>query len=697
MLIATLPKSRFRYDVLLLWLAMHGLLIVSLLTYHISFDPVVAGRYSIGFVLAVFGAGLWAIGAAALVIALSRFSDERFCRILGLFGVWREQTTFRIAVIVLASLFMASYWLRFPDILPDVPHPYLRFCLSISILAAVYFGLFWRAPDPPARWRWWLLIGTLGALIAVVVTVKYMGVFPQIDTLDELHNYIVQWTYAHTGLLGETVFREMIPMPQSIYDLSHAAVGLLMRLIGDTFWQGRFARMLLSLIALPFIYNCGKLLYGRRAGLFAVVIGLVYLAQTGYARPDVMVGVLLSIGLYAYLKAEQIDHPIINLTASRLRGERSADLSTPPRYEMERGQGGEVQFSPLLHFIAGLVIANSVEGHLLAYQFGVGIALIYLAHWAQRIGQRKRLFLDGRIVALALGAGMALLIYASVHILPDPKQSLHFLVSYAPSDRTGAEQAAAALSIIERQIEVWLQTSPIESWIMLGALVLTVLRFQRGDRLILTLLVVSEALTVATYGYYRAFYQVHYLPLVALLIGKALADGFDFASGARPAQARTSQLVLASMVLVVSLSVFTDTANTTTDPMRAEFEAIGRQLAATIPASDVVVANEDYFLTMPRMNFYSISIIATPTWFIPTVQGLALWEQLQPDVFVISRQIDNPKYVPLDTIYEYMNSHGFQNVRCYTATGLITAQVWVRTLPPGWSWADGADGVCRPY
>lgn len=676
MIASTEPKPRFRYDVLLLWLAMHGLLIVDLLSNHTSFNTAIAGRYSPVFVLAVLGAALWAVGSTALIIALFRLPLQRFDRALGKFGVLREQPAFRVVVILLATLFMASYWLRFPDMLTDMLHPYLRFCLSISILAAVYFGLFWRASDPQVRWHWWLLIGILGALIAVVVTVKYMGVFPQIDTLDELHNYIVQWSYAHTGLLGETVFREMIPTPQSVYNLSHAAVGLLMRVIGDTFWQGRFARMLLSFIALPFIYNCGKLLYGRRAGLLAVVISFVYLAETAYARPDVMVGVILSIGLYAYLKAEQIDHPILRLAGAKI---------------------DQFKFSPLLHFIAGFVIAFSVEGHLLAYQFGVGIALIYLAHWGQHLWQRKRLFIDGRMVALGLGASLALLIYVSIHILPDPKQAIHFLISYAPSDRTSSEQAAAALFIIQRQIEVWLETSPIETWIMLVALVLAVRRFQRGDRLILTLLIVSEALTVATYGYYRAFYQVHFLPLVALLIGKALADGFDLAAGVRPSYARMSQLALASMALVVTLSVFTDAANTTTDPMRAEFEAIGQQLAATIPDSDVVVANEDYFLTMPRMNFYSISIIATPTWFIPTVQGLDLWNQLQPDVFVISSQIDNPKYVPLETIYEYMELHSFKNVRCYTASGLITAQVWVRTLPPGWSWDDNADGLCHSY
>ncbi len=661
-----------RYDVLALWAILHAALITSLLSNHISLEPTIAGRYSVGFVLLVVLIAAWAIGAALLVIGLRQMPQDRFELRLGRLGKLRQSRLFRALVIIAATAFMCLYWLRFPDILRDVPHPYLRFCLSISILAVVYFGLFWRASDPVLRWRTWLLIGSIGIAIGLVISIHFNGTYPMLDTLDELHNYIVQWTYAHTSLLGDWVFREMVPLPQPLYDLSHILVGLLMRLVGDGLWQARLLRLMLVSVSLPFIYNSGKLLYGRRAGLFAVAAAIAYIAATAYARPDFTVGVLLSIGLYIYLKARQIDHPLIRLAGLRADGTR---------------------FSPVLHFLAGLIIAAGVEGHLLAYRFGAGFGLIYLASWAQAIWQRKRIFIDGRLVALGLGAFLALLIYTSVHVLPGPEQALHFLQSYSPTARDTTQQTSAAVQIVSRQIEVWLETSPIEVWLTVAALVLAMVRFQRGDRLILTLLVVSEILMIVTYGYYRAFYQVHYLPLVALLMGKTLADGFDMAADPRPAAGRLSQLVMAGMVLVVIFSVLTDDANTTTDPMRTEFEAVGTQLSDTLPANAVVLANEDYFLTGPKQNFYTIQSIATPTWFIPTVQGMALLEQIKPDVIIISPEIDIPRYTPMEDIYTYMDENNFQEVRCYTATGQINAQVWMATLPPGWK----IDPTCKSY
>ena len=81
-------------------------------------------------------------------------------------------------------------------------------------------------------------------------------------------------------------------------------------------------------------------------------------------------------------------------------------------------------------------------------------------------------------------------------------------------------------------------------------------------------------------------------------------------------------------------------------------------------------------------NFYTVSTISSPGWFIPTVQGYALFEQVKPDVIILSAPIDNPKYVPYDVIYTYMADNNFQRMRCYTATGLIQAQVWNSTGDP---------------
>ncbi len=638
------------------------------------------GQYSAPFLFGTAALAVWAVVVVLAVNVLARLSDERFCKVLGVVGLWRERWIVRVPVILLASGFLVLLWLRFPDILRDVPHPYIRFCLSITLLAMIYLGLFWRAPDPQIRWRGWLIIGVLVGAAGVVLTLIYLTRWPKLDTLDELHNYIVQWTYARLGLLGDAVYRQMIPLPQPIYDSPHILIGLFLRLIGDDFWQARFARFLFSCLALPFIYNSGKILYGRRTGLLAVVIAFFYLAPTSFVRPDFAVGVMLSIGLYAYLKAQQIDHPFLRFSAGR--------------FSFWWKGSAAPGFSPLLHFLTGLLIGLGGEGHPLAYRFGLAFGVIYVAQWVGRMWQRKRLYLDGRVIALGLGGVTAMLIYLSIHILPGIEQGLHFAQSYAPSARTSGEQVKAAFEIINRQIEVWMESSPIEAWIVLVALVLAVIRRQRGDRLILTILIISELLMLATYGYYRAFYQVHFLPLFTLLMGKALADGFDLVSRVRPAGGRVSQLIMAGMVLCVSVATLADTGASQVDPERDEYESIGTQLVATLPRNLIVVANEDYFLKMQSLKFYGISTIATDSWFLVKLQGVPLWEATKPDVFVITPGLDMAKYVPLSSIYSYMYAHGFEYVRCYTGTGLFEAQVWMRTVPDGW---DANDTECKNW
>ena len=189
----------------------------------------------------------------------------------------------------------------------------------------------------------------------------------------------MQWTFANTGLLGDTLYKQMIPIPQPIYDTPHYVLGFLLRFIGDTFWSARFARLLMACLALPFIYLSGKRMYGARTGLFAVAFAMILLVPTAYVRPDVFVGVMLSVALYVYLRAQ---------TTRR----------------------------PWMHYLTGLCVALGGEGHPLAYRFGIAFALIYLARWVYEMWHSRRLFIDGRVFALALGGFTEVVIYLGIHI-----------------------------------------------------------------------------------------------------------------------------------------------------------------------------------------------------------------------------------------------------------------------------------------
>jgi hypothetical protein len=504
-----------------------------------------------------------------------------------------------------------------------------------------------KKADQTAPFRLWLFVGLLAMATGIVLSILFLNRLPRLDTLDELHNWVVQWTYARTGLLGDWFYRQMIPLPQPIYDTFHIPAALLLRLIGDSFWQARLARFLLTLIALPFIYKSGEMLYGKRTGLFACAIAFFFMIPINYVRPDFGVGIMLSIGLYCFLLAEKHNRPI-------------------------------------LHYLTGLMIGLGGEGHPLAYRFGVAFGLIYGIRWLYEIYRRKRIFFDGHVFAIGMGGATAILIYVAIHLLPGLEQGLHFAKSYSPAGQTVPGQLQAATEIISRQFEVWNEFHPAEQWIFAAGIVLAVFRFHRGDRLILFILLVAEVLMLATYGYYRAVYQIHFLPLFVLLMGKALADGFDFRSDPRPAEGNRWRLAFAALIFTICSAVMINRGLSEADPMREEFEDIGRQFAATFPPNVRVMANEDYFLTYTHPDFYGISTIATPAWFIVDLQDYALMEATAPDVIVLTPELDWPKYVPFTSIYEYIGDKGFQLVRCYTATGKATARVYMKEPPQGW-------------
>src|SRR5689334_21301093 len=140
-------------------------------------------------------------------------------------------------------------------------------------------------------------------------------------------------------------------------------MGFVLRFFGDTLWQSRFARMLLACLALPFIYLCGKIMYGKRTGVWAVVLAALLIPPTAYVRPDVFVGVMLSAALYVYWRAQNTRRP-------------------------------------WMHYLAGLTVGLAGEGHPLAYRFGLAFALIYFVRWVYEMRQTRRVFLDGRLVAL---------------------------------------------------------------------------------------------------------------------------------------------------------------------------------------------------------------------------------------------------------------------------------------------------------
>src|SRR5258708_31763071 len=216
----------------------------------------------------------------------------------------------------------------------------------------------------------------------------------------------------------------MIRMPVAFIDAPHYPLGLLLRLIGDGFCKARFAGLLMACLALPFIYLAGKRIYGVRAALFSVVFAVLLIIPTNYVRPDVFLGVMLSVAIYLYTRAQ---------TTRR----------------------------PWMHYLTGLCLAIGIEGHPLVYRFGIAFVLLYLIRWVYQMWQTRRLFVDGRLIALALGGMTGILIWTGIHVLPDTTQAIHFIKNYMPGGDASQVAAQSPVQIdstsflLARQLDVW--------------------------------------------------------------------------------------------------------------------------------------------------------------------------------------------------------------------------------------------------
>lgn len=619
------------------WLVLHLALLAVLLD-HRDVKPVVlsySAPYA-AFLILIVGVGLL---GAALVLSRDSIHLPR-----GLSGL-RSNGVVRLGGLLIGTAAIAAIWIiPFQDIaLTQVQQEAIRGWGTLLVLIVVYVGLFWRAATVALPWSVWVVAtSAIGALV-VIIAVRYLDRFPQINLIDELHNWSVQWTYANTGLLGEAMYRQMIPLPQPLYPSPHYVIGLMLRFFGDTIWQARLARMLLLMFALPFIYLSGKRMYGARAGLFAVVFALLLIVPVAYVRPDFFVGVMLSVAIYLYLRAQQTRRP-------------------------------------WLHYLTGLCIALAGEGHALAYRFGLTFAVLYGVRWLYQMWTSRRIFFDGRFFALALGGATGMMIYLAIHILPGLQQGLHFASNYAPLNRTVEGQSAYAFAMLQQQLDAWVNTSPLELVFVVLGVVLALIKFEDGDRLLLALLFVSEGLMLATYGYYRLYYQVHSLPIFALLAGRLVANLFDGKAVNRSRAGPLDRLALASMICAAAFLVLARNAQAAAyDPLRDDYTQIGKRLKADLPADKIVVGNEDYFLQIRSLNYYGIETVTTPNWFLVNYEGYRLWQVTNPDIVILSPQIDAPQYTDLRSLTTYMIDNGFELVRCYSGDrGLINARVYAR-------------------
>src|SRR5258706_2578763 len=170
---------------ILAWLLAHVVLVRFLIDYQNSDPARLSQSYEIGLGLIV------AMGLAGVAFLARRPRLPRWLATLRCSGL------FHAAIWVGGLLVMLGIWTTpFQIFLTPLQRELLRDYGTAAVLVAAYLALFWQEREIHVPWPYWVALSAVVIAVALVVTLAYLDRYPQLNTLDELHNWVVQWTYA---------------------------------------------------------------------------------------------------------------------------------------------------------------------------------------------------------------------------------------------------------------------------------------------------------------------------------------------------------------------------------------------------------------------------------------------------------------------------------------------------------------------
>jgi len=142
--------------------------------------------------------------------------------------------------------------------------------------------------------------------------------------------------------------------------------GYWMKIVGVGLFQARVFYLSLGLLAAPFIFLIARRLYGTSVAIVALVLAITIPLAHNYARPDMFVVTAFSAGFYCLL---------VGRDSQRLR----------------------------FHYLAGLLTAFGIEGHLYAVRFVITLGLVYVFDYVRLINKERRWVWDRALFSYVLG------------------------------------------------------------------------------------------------------------------------------------------------------------------------------------------------------------------------------------------------------------------------------------------------------
>jgi hypothetical protein len=408
-------------------------------------------------------------------------------------------------------------------------------------------------------------------------------------------------------------------------------MGALLTTLGITFTNARIVVIFLALLSLPFVYSLVNRHFGKAAGLFTIIYGVIVIVNQSYYRVDSLAPLGIAIGMYCYDRAN--------------------------------GRLG-------WYILSGFAFAITIEAHPLAVVYGVALGIILTFQYLKQIQTEKKWAFNPFWGLLVGGVFFILIYFLSRTIGADISLSEYLARSNSAFQKELATGQDIPFPdrvpiIFISAIFVFIVTSPLNALIISVGLVTS--KRNPKLRLWIAVLVIGNILSalinpkhsVASYTYY----MLHSLPIVLFILAGVTEYMLN----------RFKLFASVSLMLVIILFTWVVMYRQQFGYNGTEQIELGYEINTFLPPEvDVILGWETYYWGLSSRQFYMNDDFRRTIYTVQERLNILNLETFEA-VIVTYGLDDNFKI-----IQDYLIEKRFERVQCYEIPTMnLTAELYV--------------------
>lgn len=479
----------------------------------------------------------------------------------------------------------------------------------------------------------------LPPLIAITSAALLFGLtmaYPGVKWTDEGYTASAAWSYAQTGEPVVTIFR---PMTVKATSMMLPGLGAWFELFGVSVAAARTFTFSLALGALAITFVTARSAFGDAEAWAAVIVGMFGFVSINYLFRDIETAVLLAAAYAAFVAAD--------------RSGKS-----------------------WLHLLAGLAVGFSVDGHPVAYRFGVAFAAAYALEWARLMVRQRRWVFYPPLAYLVIGGAISLGLYVGFYRATNAD-----FVEQSSGSPFFLQSPASAWRILREQFDSALIDLPLVLGLSVFGMVAVGRQNTRLDRLLLLSVIGAALILAALYERHRQYYLMHSLVPLTLAGAAGLHWVRQHYPAPKQAAVMTGIVVMATAGAAGALvDGYAHRHSQSYDPALH----VARAIRAIVPRDMTLVGIDPFFFELSDYeHFMDITTPHQGEAFEPdTLAGGEAWQALAPEAVAVVAEY--PLQDSVAGLVAYVQSQPeLQRVRCWSVEGLGRVELFMRSVPPG--------------